>query len=306
MPLFSVIIPLYNKEPHIKRTINSVLAQNIQDFEIIVVDDGSTDKSADIVKSFKDQRVQLIQQENAGVSAARNRGIKEAKADLIAFLDADDEWTPSFLETTLRLRMKYPQAGAYATSYMEYSKHKYIRYKFKAIPLAPWEGLIENYFESLVKGHPPFCTSSICIPKSIISEIGGFPEGIWFGEDSDTWARIALKHTIAFSWEIGVIYYLDSVNMATKKKKPVKELPFIQIAEELMKNRRIPENEKYVKKYIKDIEFKFGLCNWEAKEYRAAIKNFSKCRGRLFYKLFFYTLSHQYRFFTNIITKIKE
>ncbi len=96
MPLISVVIPLYNKEPYIKRAIDSILAQKIQDYEIIVIDDGSTDKSAEVVKSFPDPRIRLIQQENAGVSAARNRGIEEAKAELIAFLDADDEWTPIF------------------------------------------------------------------------------------------------------------------------------------------------------------------------------------------------------------------
>lgn len=303
MPLVSVVIPLYNKEPHIKRAIDSVLTQKVQDFEIIIVDDGSTDKSAEVVKGFTDPRIRLIQQENAGVSAARNRGIKDAKADLIAFLDADDEWTPIFIETVLRLRKKYPKAGAYATSYMNYYNCKYVKPRCRAIPVSPWEGEIDDYFESIVKGHPPFCASCISVPKLVMLKAGGFPEGIWLGEDSDTWARIALKYTIAFSWDIGVIYYLDSVNMATKKKKPVKELPFMRIAEELMENGRIPRNEKYIKKYIKDIEFKFGLCNWEAKEYRAAINNLSKCGGRLLYKIPYYILSREYKFFTNIIKK---
>lgn len=303
IPRMSVVIPLYNKEPHIKRAINSVLTQKIQDFEIIIVDDGSTDKGAEVVKGFTDPRIRLIQQKNSGVSAARNRGIKEAKADLIAFLDADDEWTPNFMETVLRLRKKYPKAGAYTTSYTYYYKCKYIKPRCKAIPASPWEGEIDDYFKSIVKGHPPFCASCICVPKLVILKVGGFPEGTWLGEDSDTWARIALKYNIAFSWDIGVIYYLDSVNMATKKKRPVKELPFMLIAEELIKTGRLTGNGKYLKKYIKDIEFKFGLCNCEAKEYRAAIDNFSKCGGRLLYKVPYYILSCEYTFFKNIIKK---
>ena len=94
--MFPVVIPLYNKEVYIKNTLNSVLAQTIKDFEIIVVNDGSTDKSAEVVKSLSDPRIRLINQVNAGVSVARNRGINEAKADLIAFLDGDDEWKTKF------------------------------------------------------------------------------------------------------------------------------------------------------------------------------------------------------------------
>ena len=94
--MISVVIPLYNKEKYIKRAIESVLNQTFQKFEIIVVNDGSTDKSAEIVQNIKDPRIRLINQKNAGVSAARNRGIQEAKYEYIAFLDADDFWEKIF------------------------------------------------------------------------------------------------------------------------------------------------------------------------------------------------------------------
>ena len=90
--MISVVIPLYNKEKQIKRTLQSVLTQTFQDFEIVIVNDGSTDNSTIEVEKIKDSRIRLIHQENAGVSAARNKGIEEAKYELIAFLDADDEW----------------------------------------------------------------------------------------------------------------------------------------------------------------------------------------------------------------------
>ena len=106
IPQVSVVIPLYNKAPYIDRALRSVLAQTFQDFEVIIVDDGSTDGGAKIVKSTTDKRIKLIQQKNSGVSAARNRGIQESKSKLIAFLDADDEWKSRFLEVILRLRKK--------------------------------------------------------------------------------------------------------------------------------------------------------------------------------------------------------
>jgi glycosyltransferase involved in cell wall biosynthesis len=103
----SVVIPLYNKAPYIQRAIDSVLAQTYADFELIIVDDGSTDGSGDIVRQYADPRIRLIVQENAGPGAARNRGLREANAEYIAFLDADDEWLPMYLEEQLRLFQQY-------------------------------------------------------------------------------------------------------------------------------------------------------------------------------------------------------
>lgn len=231
MPVISVVIPLYNKEHHIKRAIDSVLCQKIQDFELIIVDDGSTDKSAEIVRSINDERIKLIRQENAGVSAARNRGIEEAKADLVAFLDADDEWTVYFLETINRLKEKYPEAGLYATAYQFFSRNSKIRLaNYKEIPSAPWEGLLKSYFLSAAKGDHPVCSSAVCIPRDILRQKNGFKEGVWWGEDDDLWGRIAFSHPIAFSWQIGAIYHLESNNRACNRMELV-EHPFIKEAE---------------------------------------------------------------------------
>ena len=109
MVLVSVVIPLYNKKNYIRRAIRSVMMQTIEDFEIIIIDDGSIDGSGDVVKTFLDSRIRLIRQENQGVSVARNNGVSNSRADFIAFLDADDEWLPRQLEDLLRLRKKYPE-----------------------------------------------------------------------------------------------------------------------------------------------------------------------------------------------------
>ena len=115
--MISVVIPLYNKERQIAHTLRSVFAQTFQDFEVVIVDDGSTDGSVAEVEKFTDSRIRLIRQVNAGVAAARNRGIEEAQGELIAFLDADDEWKPEYLATQYHLYQKYPECSVYACNY---------------------------------------------------------------------------------------------------------------------------------------------------------------------------------------------
>jgi glycosyltransferase involved in cell wall biosynthesis len=274
MPFFSIVIPLYNKELHIQRTINSVLAQKVQDFEIIVVDDGSTDNSAEMVKKFKDQRIRLIEQKNAGVSAARNKGIKEAKADLIAFLDADDEWSPDFLETVLRLRERYQGAGAYVTAYEKCDeKGKKLRPLYKMIPPAPWEGLLPNYFLAAALGEMPIAASAICVPKTILIEFGGFQEGVWVWEDSDLWGKIALKYRIAFSQNIGAIYHMEAINRASNKRLPVKKHPFTKTAYEMIKNDKVPvEILEGLNEYVALLEIRFAFRNIKAGNHIEAFK----------------------------------
>ena len=115
--MISVVIPLYNKAHQIANTLYSVLKQTFRNFEIVVVDDGSTDNSVQEVEKVNDIRIRIIHQKNAGVSAARNKGIEEARYNLIAFLDADDEWKPEYLETQYNLFLKYPQCNVYACGY---------------------------------------------------------------------------------------------------------------------------------------------------------------------------------------------
>ncbi|WP_455076980.1 glycosyltransferase family 2 protein [Prevotella koreensis] len=112
-PKISVIIPLYNKEKIVERSVNSVLNQSFKDFELIIVDDGSTDKSFEIVNKIKDDRIKLIKQKNAGPSAARNRGVKESKTDWVLFLDSDDELLKDALEHFILLITKYKNADIY-------------------------------------------------------------------------------------------------------------------------------------------------------------------------------------------------
>ncbi len=255
MPKISVVIPLFNKERHIVRAINSVLAQTVQDFEIVVVNDGSKDGGGDIVRVMTDSRIRLIHQENGGVSSARNKGIKESYTELIAFLDADDEWKPIFLETVLNLKERFPGAGAYVTAY-EIKGHygKIYSPNYKAIPLAPWEGVIPNYFESIL-GDLPVWSSAIMIPKKVFNVCGVFPLGERLGEDLDMWLRVALRYPIAFSRKIGAIHFQNAQERATNREVPLKTLPFQKTAQVACASKMLSKKDLFfLKEYINKFE----------------------------------------------------
>ncbi len=199
VPLFSVIVPLFNKESDVSRAIGSALSQTVGDFELIVINDGSTDAGPDIVRSIEDCRIRVIDQKNAGVSAARNRGIEEARAGLIAFLDADDEWKPDFLETILRLRSKFPTCDVFATNYFFCRKGYRSRPAIiKGIADGFGEGVLEDYFTIASNSEPPLWTSALAVTGDAIRSTGGFPVGVTAGEDLLTWARLALRYKIAY------------------------------------------------------------------------------------------------------------
>lgn len=212
--MFSVIIPLYNKEKYIERAIRSVLKQTISDYEIVVVDDGSEDNSVSIIRGINNHKIRLIEQTNRGVSAARNKGVSEAKGDIVAFLDADDKWNDDFLENIESLIKKFPNAGAYCTAYNIISRSgKNRTISFKGVPsLQEGEGPIPNFFKAIACGETPICSSAVCVPKKVFEEIGGFVEGAIFGEDICMWAKIALKYKIIYSPQKSATYFHDSTN----------------------------------------------------------------------------------------------
>jgi len=216
---FSVVIPLYNKEGHIRRAVDSVLKQTYPRFELIVVDDGSTDDGVLEVNKIPDERVSLIRQKNAGVSAARNRGIKEARFEYIAFLDADDAWDSQFLEKVADLIRNFPKAGAYVTGYRtetDHGKHtipKHIKRDFTE----GWKGYLSDYF-AIASKNLFISASSVVIPKRVFDAVGYFPIGIRRGEDLEMWRLIALQFPIAYSNQILATVYLNAMNRESNRK----------------------------------------------------------------------------------------
>ena len=196
---FSIIIPLYNKAPYIRKALETVCAQTYTDYEVIVVDDGSTDDSYAIAEAFfhssrlSSLAFRLITQENAGVSAARNNGVAASKGEYVAFLDADDWWEPTFLEKMAQLIEDYPEAGLYACNYIYYKPGKThvavrnVETGYFNYPRAYYEG-----------GAMPVTSISVVIPRKVFDEMGGFPLGVKLGEDFLLWAKIAMQYKVAF------------------------------------------------------------------------------------------------------------
>lgn len=214
----SVVIPLYNKEHEIVETLQSVLNQTYSDFEIIIVNDGSTDNSISKVNTIKDPRIKIFSKNNEGVSIARNFGVEKASFDYIAFLDADDLWYPNHLETLQQMIQKFPQQTWYATSYEKiYSKN------LKTPMVSPlntkgneWVGIVSNFFKNS-KIDSLAWTSSVGMKKSFFNSLEGFNPNITHTEDIDLWIRAALESSLVFTNKITSIYNLIANNRSNAK-----------------------------------------------------------------------------------------
>ena len=196
---FSVVIPLYNKDAYITQTLNSVLNQTYQNFEIIVVNDCSTDNSISKVKAVHDNRIKIIEHsENKGLSASRNTGIKAATHPYIAFLDADDHWDSIYLETIGNLIKEYPNEYVFATRYRENFKGKKFEPKSK-IPLSSKEkSLIVNDFFKVNLGRLILTQSCVVVNKSVFQQVGNYDENVTFAEDIDFFIRCFSVYNLAY------------------------------------------------------------------------------------------------------------
>jgi glycosyltransferase involved in cell wall biosynthesis len=213
------VIPLFNKEKEVIRAVNSVLSQTISNFEIIVVNDGSSDKGPDLVRAVKDPRIKVIDQANSGVSAARNRGIAESYAELIAFLDADDEWQPDFLETIIGLRNKFPSCEVFATNYLFRRSNNYSRPTIiRGLPSGFREGILTDYFKIASQSDPPLWTSAVAVTKRAIQSVGGFLIGVIAGEDLLTWAKLAVEYKIAYTVDPKA-YFWEPVQLSDRPER---------------------------------------------------------------------------------------
>jgi len=225
MPFFTVIIPLYNKEKYIENAIKSVLDQTFTDFEILIIDDFSSDKSAVIASKFESEKVQLIYHEkNCGLSATRNTGIKKANSNYITFLDADDLWKPTFLESIFQLIQNFPEARIFGTNYEEVwdTVIKNPRNGSEILPIN-FTGYI-NFFKINVK-QGIYNHGSVCFHKEVYEKVGFYNEKINFSEDLDFNIRANYNFKLAYTNSIQMRYFMQTENQLTQSSLLNKTIP---------------------------------------------------------------------------------
>ncbi len=225
MSFFTVIIPLYNKEKYIKNAIESVLNQTFTDFEILIIDDFSSDKSAVIASKFESEKVQLIYHEkNCGLSTTRNTGIKKANSNYITFLDADDLWKPTFLESIFQLIQNFPEARIFGTNYEEVwdAVIKNPRNGSEILPI-DFTGYI-NFFKINVK-QGIYNHGSVCFHKEVFEKIGFYNEKISFSEDLDFNIRANYNFKLAYTNSVQMRYFMQTENQITQSSLLNKTIP---------------------------------------------------------------------------------
>lgn len=221
--MISVVIPLYNKEKSIASTLQSVCEQTYTDYEVVIVNDGSTDKSLDVVKDFvsrlknEDWRLKIVSKDNGGVCSARNRGIEEAKGEYIALLDGDDIWDKEYLVEQVKMIQDFPEAAMWSINYAETKEGQIVRRVETALPEG-YRGYVEHYFEMPNRVSDLFCSSSVVIRKEVFDKVGIFDERIKYAEDSDMWFRINALYKTAFYDRYMVFYQWDAENRAMTRR----------------------------------------------------------------------------------------
>lgn len=230
-PKFTIIVPLYNKAPYVRKALQSVCNQTYADWECLIIDDGSTDGSADVVRDYIRAlngengenggmvNMHVLSQQNAGVAAARNRGVKDSKGEYVSFLDADDWWESNFLEEVDKLIAEYPDAGIYCTNYIYYKPGK--THVALNLPRG-YMNYPQAYLQSVAM---PVTSITTCMPRKVFDEMGGFPVGIKLGEDFMLWAKTAVHYKIAFC-EKPLAYYNNDIPASLRATRNLYEPQF--------------------------------------------------------------------------------
>lgn len=225
MAFFTVIIPLYNKESYVENTINSILNQTFTNYEVLIVNDCSTDDSVAKVKPFLSEKIKLIaHSENKGLSATRNTGIQNANSDYITFLDADDLWKPTFLETIHQLITDFPEAKIFGTNYEEVYKNKIVVPNNSARHLVPNSAQIIDFFKYNL-GQGIYNHGCVCFHKCVYKKAGLYNETIDFAEDLDFNIRANYNFKLAYSNSIQMQYFMETGTQLTRSSILNKRLP---------------------------------------------------------------------------------
>lgn len=274
---FSVIIPLYNKEKFVLDTIKSVLSQTYTDYEIIVVDDSSTDKSYSIVTSINDSRIKIFQKTNGGVSLARNYGIQKAKGDYVCFLDADDIWDREYLSTVSKYIDSYPMASFFCSTFKVFKDNQ--RNIIKEIESNTNIDVVDFFETSVQKKGSIALTSAVVIKRELLLSLDYiFIPNISLGEDLDLWTRVALKSKVCYINRPLMYYRSEAQDSLTSSTSSLRKcFPFWEWYS-YSKN-------KFLKKYTTILIYSMARSLYRNDEYGEAINCLLKIKG--FYWLHF-------------------
>jgi hypothetical protein len=238
--LVSVVIPLFNKGSYIVRCLESVASQTFADFEVIVVNDGSTDDGAELAESFADDRVRVISQTNRGPGYARNRGVDAARGELVAFLDADDEWLPSYLSESVRLLASKPEAATVSSGYFEMPSGLSTERMWRERGIRPGIHRLGTETDPMLAVHMLAYMSpwSTVVRIEAFRKHGGFYEKsrCLYGEDAFLWLKILLNEPVLFNLSPAVRFHRDASELSGNLAAPRPVEPFLSEPEEMEKS----------------------------------------------------------------------
>jgi len=261
MPKISVIIPNYNNANYITCAIESVLSQTYTDFEILVVDDGSTDNSKGAIGKYilkHCNKMRYFYQENKGLSVARNKGIKESRGSYITFLDSDDEWKPTKLERQMKLIEKEDADFVHCAARIKYDDaiSDEIKPKFPAY----------NFYDLLLT-KKSVVTSTVLLKKACFDNAGLFDEEIKSAEDYELWLRMFFKYKIGYIDEPLAIYRKHSGNFSSNNQELMRK-EGVKIFQNLQKNSGFSKG--LIRKKLSGDHYKLGKFYYKNKKYRKA------------------------------------
>lgn len=225
MPFFTVILPLYNKEKYIENAIKSILNQTFTDFELLIINDCSTDKSVEIASKFLSEKVQLIShKKNNGLATTRNTGIKKATSNYVTFLDADDLWKPHFLDKIFHLIQNFPEARIFATNYEEIwdKTIKKPQNGSESLPI-DFIGYINFFKINLKQGI--YNHGSVCLHKEVYEKVGFYNENIQLSQDLDFNIRANYHYKLAYDNSVQMSYFMQTDNQLTRSSLQNKTIP---------------------------------------------------------------------------------
>jgi len=294
MPKVSTIVPTYNYAHFLRDCVNSIIQQTYKDFEIVVIDDGSTDETRAIVESLIESnpgvQIRYIYQNNQGPAAARNHGIREAQGEYIAFCDADDVWAPEKLDKQLDLFEQDPElAMIFSDMSQQVEDGCYEESYFHKRGINPEK--FTNVYSKLIERNNFIIPTTVVLRRKILDDVGIFDERYRVGEDYELWLRIAKKYKIGYIDKPLVIRFSHEGSISRTKDVYCRDN--IRITKELLSRYEFSKKERFIlRQRIKQNNYELGYHYFAAGEYKRSVPYFWRSFGRAHgFKALFYVLT---------------